>query len=155
MDRIQPVNISAFIIPTCYLHTDCRPVGDGAGAVCYSWNILGGEGRSQYPSAEWLNIVKKERATPGDLWGGKPIVWGAAQFRLCFPGAWAVMTWLCPHWIVGLYSVWISWWLHCEGPRSLRSVYPAAGAPPELPCSGAGHSTMHCGKEKKQWHQEE
>lgn len=26
MDRIQPVNISAFIIPTCYLHTDCRPV---------------------------------------------------------------------------------------------------------------------------------
>lgn len=94
MDRIQSVNISAFIIPTSYLHTDCRLWGDGAGAVYYSWNILGGEGRSQYPSAEWLNMVKRERATPGDLWGGKLIVWGAAQFRLCFPGAWVVMTWL-------------------------------------------------------------
>lgn len=26
MDRIQPVNISAFIIPPSSLHTDCRPV---------------------------------------------------------------------------------------------------------------------------------
>lgn len=58
------------------------------------------------------------------------------------------MTWLCPRWIVGLYSVWISWWLHCEGLHSLRSVYPAAGASPELPCSGAGYSTTDCGKEK-------
>lgn len=105
---------------------DCRPV---RGWGWCSWNILAGEGRSQYPSAEWLNKIKRERAAPGDQWDGKPIVWGATQFRLCFPGAWVVMTWL---WIVGLYSVWISWWLHCEGPHSLRSVYPAAGAPPEL-----------------------
>lgn len=107
-----------------------------------SW--VGGED----PNILLLNEVKKERDAPGDLWGGKPIVWAATQFRLCFPGAWVVMTWLCPCWIVGLYSVWISWWLHCEGPHSLRSVYPAAGAPPELLCSGAGHSTMDCGKEK-------
>lgn len=93
-------------------------------------------------------MKSRERATPGGLWDGKPIVWGTTQFRLCFPGACVVMTGLCPCWIVGLYSVWISWWLHCEGPHSLRSVYPAAGAPPELSCSGAGHGTMDFGKEK-------
>lgn len=148
MDRIQPVNISAFIIPPSHLHTDCRPVR-GMGLVQpivaeTSW--VGGKILiSICRMAEWSQEGKSHS------WrsvGWKTYCLGTTEFRLCFPGAWVVMTWLCPCWIVDLYSVWISWWLHCEGPHSLRSVYPAAGASPELPCSGAGHSTMDCRKEK-------
>lgn len=148
MDRIQPVNISAFIIPPSYHHTDCRPVR-GMGLVQpivaeTSW--VGGKILiSICRMAEWSQEGKSHS------WrsvGWKTYCLGTTEFRLCFPGAWVVMTWLCPCWIVDLYSVWISWWLHCEGPHSLRSVYPAAGASPELPCSEAGHSTMDCRKEK-------
>lgn len=96
MDRMQPVNISAFIIPPSYLHMNCK--GSGAGAAYCSWNILGGRGRSQYPSAE--------RSQEGKSPSWRPVGWKA--YCLGCNSIQTVFSWClgCNDMIMSLLNCW-------------------------------------------------
>lgn len=120
MDRIQPVNISAFVSPPSYLHSNCRPVR-GVGLV--------------QPNVAGTSRVGREEAPKSDL-GDIPISWvRRGEIPISdwetsqYPG-WGGCRSQCPsaEWLnkfKGKSHSWrpVSWKTYCLGCNSVQTVF--------------------------------